>query len=43
MIASILDSVARVGKVSDHQVSDSKQLKIINSKQMLQTLTIAPV
>ena len=43
MIASILDSVARVAKVSDHQVSDSKQLKIINSKQMLQTLTIALV
>ena len=43
MIASILDSVARVAKVSDCQVSDSKQLKIINSKQMLQTLTIALV
>ena len=43
MVTSILDRVARIAKVSDRQVSDGKQLKIINSKQMLQTLTIALV
>ena len=38
---SILDQVAHVAKVSDHKLSDGKQLKILTPKQMLQRLPVA--
>ena len=37
----LIAQVARVAKVSDYEVSDHKQLKILTPKQMLQRLSIA--